>query len=62
MKSFYAEAGFGFIRRDVGDDVYVNASGILEGIESGDSVEFQIRMTGGGEAASNVRKVPEEEE
>ena len=62
VKFFNQEKGFGFIEREGRDDVFVHVSEILEMIEDGDSVMFEIGEGREGPMATSVRKVPEEGE
>lgn len=61
MKFFNAERGFGFISREVGDDVFVHYSNIQgEGhrsLNEGDRVEFDTAPGRKGEEAQNVRVI-----
>lgn len=61
MKFFNAERGFGFISREVGDDVFVHYSNIQgEGhrsLNEGDRVEFDTAPGRKGEEAHNVRVI-----
>jgi CspA family cold shock protein len=61
VKFFNAERGFGFISREVGDDVFVHYSNIQgEGhrsLNEGDRVEFDTAPGRKGEEAHNVRVI-----
>ena len=61
VKFFSEERGFGFISREVGDDVFVHHSNIEgEGYKSlaeGQTVEFEVGPGRKGEEARNVRLV-----
>jgi CspA family cold shock protein len=49
---------FGFIARDEGEDVFVHASGIVEGpISDNDQVEFDVEKGDKGLKAVNVKKI-----
>ena len=58
VKWFNAEKGFGFIEREVGDDVFVHFSAIqgdgFKTLEEGQTVEFEITQGNRGPQASNV--------
>ncbi|MBZ5734546.1 cold-shock protein [Nocardioides sp. TRM66260-LWL] len=58
VKWYDAEKGFGFLSRDDGDDVYVRAEALPEGVTSlknGARVEFGIAQGRRGEQALQVR-------
>ena len=58
VKWYDAEKGFGFLSRDDGDDVYVRASSLPEGVTSlkaGMRVEFGVLSGRKGEQAHQVR-------
>ena len=61
MKFFNNEKGYGFIKRDDGDDVFVHFSNIqgsgYRTLEEGQSVEFDVAPGRKGEEAQNVRAV-----
>jgi CspA family cold shock protein len=49
---------FGFINQDEGEDVFVHASGIVEGpISENDHVEFDVEKGDKGLKAVNVKKI-----
>ena len=60
VKWFNATKGFGFIKRDSGEDVFVHYKAVQgEGYRSlneGDTVEFEVEKGPKGFQASNVRK------
>ncbi len=58
VKWYDAEKGFGFLSREDGDDVYVRASSLPEGVstlKAGTRVEFGILSGRKGEQAHQVR-------
>lgn len=61
VKFFSDERGFGFISREVGDDVFVHHSNIegdgRRSLAEGDRVEFETGPGRKGEEARNVRVV-----
>jgi cold shock protein len=61
VKFFSDERGFGFISREVGDDVFVHHSNIegdgRRSLAEGDRVEFETGSGRKGEEARNVRVV-----
>ena len=61
MKWFNANKGFGFIKREEGQDLFVHFSSInMQGYKSlteGDKVSFEVEDTDRGPQAKNVVKV-----
>ncbi|MEA2843228.1 MAG: cold shock protein [Actinomycetota bacterium] len=61
VKFFNADKGFGFIRREQGEDVFVHYSNIegtgYKSLEEGQNVEFDVAPGRKGEEALNVRVV-----
>ena len=61
MKWFDARKGYGFIKRDEGQDLFVHFSSInMDGykrLNEGDQVTFEIEETDRGPQARNVRKL-----
>jgi CspA family cold shock protein len=61
VKFFNADKGFGFIRREQGEDVFVHYSNIqgtgYKSLEEGQHVEFDVAPGRKGEEALNVRVV-----
>jgi CspA family cold shock protein len=61
VKWFNATKGFGFIKRESGEDVFVHYKAIqgdgYRSLNEGDTVEFEVETGPKGFQASNVRKV-----
>ena len=61
VKFFNNEKGYGFIKRDDGDDVFVHFSNIqgtgYKTLEEGQQVEFDVAPGRKGDEAQNVRAV-----
>ena len=61
VKWFNPEKGYGFIRRDDGDDVFVHHTAItgegFRSLEEGQRVDFEIVQGKKGLQATNVTKV-----
>ena len=61
VKWFNPEKGYGFIRRDDGEDVFVHYSAIagegFRSLEEGQRVEFEVTDGKKGPQAANVTKV-----
>jgi len=61
VKWFNPEKGFGFIRRDDGDDVFVHHTGIsgegYRSLDEGQRVSFDVTQGKKGPQASNVTKL-----
>lgn len=56
VKFFNGQKGFGFITPDEGGkDVFVHASGVIDEINEGDKVSFDVEETPKGLSAVNVR-------
>lgn len=58
VKWFNASKGYGFIKRDSGDDVFVHYKSIIgtgyKSLKQGEPVEFDIEQTEKGLQAKNV--------
>jgi CspA family cold shock protein len=58
VKFYNNMKSFGFIAQDEGEDVFVHASGIVEGpISDNDQVEFDVEKGDKGLKAVNVKKI-----
>ena len=59
VKWFNTNRGYGFIKPESGNDVFVHASAIQDGgsLEDGQAVEFDITPGQKGPQAANVRPV-----
>ncbi|MDX9787402.1 MAG: cold-shock protein [Desulfobacterales bacterium] len=61
VKWFNDQKGFGFIKKEDGNDVFVHYSGIqgkgYKSLAEGDRVSFEIEDGGKGPAAKNVLKL-----
>ncbi|WP_096200429.1 cold-shock protein [Bacillus sp. FJAT-45350] len=61
VKWFNAEKGFGFIEREIGDDVFVHFSAIqsegFKSLDEGQKVTFDVEQGARGDQAANVQKV-----
>lgn len=63
VKWFNNDKGFGFIKRDTGEDVFVHHSAIqaqgYRTLNEGESVEFDVKQGPKGLQAENVRRAGE---
>lgn len=61
VKFFNAEKGFGFIKQDEGEDVFVHYSNIqtsgYRSLDEGQRVEFDVAPGRKGDEAQNVRPI-----
>lgn len=61
VKWFNGAKGFGFIKRESGEDVFVHFKSILgdgyKTLKEGDQVEFEVQQGPKGLQATNVSKV-----
>ena len=58
VKFFNAEKGFGFIKHDDSNkETFVHASGLIDQVNEGDKVEFDLQEGKKGMNAVNVKKV-----
>ena len=63
IKWFNSEKGFGFIKREDGDDVFVHHTSIqgagFKSLNEGEEVEFDVTQGPKGLQAANVRRAGE---
>lgn len=57
VKFFNDAKGFGFIKSDNGQDVFVHATGLIHEIQENDEVTFEIQEGKKGPSAVNVERV-----
>jgi CspA family cold shock protein len=58
VKFFNTEKGFGFIKHnDSGKETFVHVSGLIDQVQEGDNVEFEVQEGRKGPNAVNVKKV-----
>jgi len=55
VKFFNAEKGFGFIKEDGGQEIFVHATGLLDEIRENDQVVFEVKEGKKGPNAVNVK-------
>jgi CspA family cold shock protein len=57
VKFFNTEKGFGFIKHnDSGKETFVHVSGLIDQVQEGDIVEFEVQEGRKGPNAVNVKK------
>lgn len=57
VKFFNESKGFGFIKSETGEDIFVHASGLVDQIQENDEVTFDTKEGKKGLNAINVKKV-----
>lgn len=57
VKFFNTAKGFGFIKTDSGEEVFVHANDLNGNITEGDKVQFEVKEGKKGPNAVNVSKV-----
>ncbi|MFM2338457.1 MAG: hypothetical protein RL115_1650 [Bacteroidota bacterium] len=55
VKFFNTEKGFGFIKGDDGQEYFVHKSGLIDEIQQGDAVEFELQDGKKGLVAVSVK-------
>lgn len=57
VKFFNTEKGYGFIVQESGKDIFVHANGLIDEIQEGDKVEFEVEEGRKGLNAVNVKVI-----
>jgi CspA family cold shock protein len=57
VKFFNETKGFGFIKADNGEEIFVHATGLLNQIQENDEVTFEVQQGKKGLNAVNVKLV-----
>jgi len=57
VKFFNDAKGFGFIKSDNGQEVFVHATGLIHEIQENDEVTFEIQEGKKGPSAVNVTRI-----
>lgn len=57
VKFFNEDKGFGFIKQENGEDIFVHASGLIGTVRENDVVEYEVERGKKGLNAVNVRVV-----
>jgi CspA family cold shock protein len=57
VKFFNETKGFGFIRQEQGEDIFVHSSGLIDKIRENDRVQFELQKGPKGMNAVNVKVI-----
>ena len=57
VKFFNTEKGFGFIKTNNGQDIFVHSTGLIDEINEGDQVQFKTQEGNRGPSAVNVQVI-----
>lgn len=57
VKFFNETKGFGFIRPETGEDIFVHSTGLLDNIRENDRVVFEVQEGRKGLNAVNVKRI-----
>ena len=57
VKFFNTEKGFGFIKTNNGQDIFVHSTGLIDEINEGDQVQFETQEGNRGPSAVNVQVI-----
>lgn len=57
MKFFNESKGFGFIRPESGEDIFVHVSGLIDEVRENDRVTFEVQEGRKGPNAINVKVI-----
>jgi cold shock protein len=57
VKFFNDSKGFGFIKQESGEDIFVHSSGLIDKIRENDKVQFEVQQGKKGLNAINVQVI-----
>ena len=57
VKFFNETKGFGFIKEEGGQEIFVHATGLIDKVKENDTVSYEVTQGKKGENAVNVKKV-----
>ena len=57
LNFFNTEKGFGFIKTNNGQDIFVHSTGLIDEINEGDQVQFETQEGNRGPSAVNVQVI-----